>query len=90
MVKTREELINSLTQRLGTDTTDETISLLEDVTDTLADFESRAGENWKEKYEQNDREWREKYIRRFNGEVDGGLNEHDDTPKTYRYEDLFK
>ena len=48
-VRTREELLESIRSRVGEQTDDETISFLEDVTDTLADLETRAkddGENW--------------------------------------------
>lgn len=81
---------------MGDSTTDEDISFLEDVTDTLADYETKAAsENeWERKYRENDASWRERYIARFNGseveipstntstEVDG------DKPLTY--DNLFK
>ena len=41
-VRTREEILNSIRARIGDDTSDEAISLVEDVTDTLADMENRA------------------------------------------------
>ena len=47
-VKTREELLESIRARVGEQTDNETISFLEDVTDTLTDLETRAngdGEN---------------------------------------------
>lgn len=53
---TRDAIVNFLGDR----TDDEAIALLETV-----DNEGVDTENWKEKYEQNDKEWREKYTSRF-------------------------
>lgn len=67
-VKTREEILESFKTRLGENPDDEAISFLEDVTDTLDDFEKRAngdGTDWKSKYEENDANWRKKYTERF-------------------------
>ena len=67
-VKTREEILEELRVRVGEQTDDETISFLEDVTDTLSDLETKAngdGTDWKTKYEENDAEWRKKYTERF-------------------------
>lgn len=67
-VKTREEILESLRNRIGSQSDDETIAFLEDVTDTLSDLEERAkgdGVDWKGKYEENDAEWRKKYTERF-------------------------
>ena len=96
-VKTREEILESLKTRLGEKPDDESISFLEDVTDTLNDFEKRAngdGTDWKSKYEENDANWRKKYTESFfsdEPEPNPNLNqkpEPDDTPKTFS--DLFK
>lgn len=67
-VRTREEILESLRNRIGSQNDDETIAFLEDVTDTLSDLEDRAkgdGVDWKGKYEENDAEWRKKYTERF-------------------------
>lgn len=93
-VKTREELLESIRARVGEQTDDETIAFLEDVTDTLNDFETRAngnGENWEQRYKDNDAEWRKKYTERFfSGEpTEPPKKEPTETnPKTF--EDLFK
>ena len=92
-VKTREEILESFKTRLGENPDDESISFLEDVTDTLDDFEKRAngdGTDWKTKYEENDANWRKKYTERFfSGEPNPEPKpEPDDTPKTFS--DLFK
>lgn len=96
-VKTREEILESFKSRLGENPDDETISFLEDVTDTLDDFEKRAngdGTDWKSKYEENDASWRKKYTERFfSDEPNPEPNpepklEPDNTPRTFS--DLFK
>lgn len=96
-VKTREEILESFKSRLGENTDDEIISFLEDITDTLDDFEKRAngdGTDWKSKYEENDENWRKKYTERFfSDEPNPEPNpepklEPDNTPMTFS--DLFK
>lgn len=96
-VKTREEILESFKTRLGENPDDESISFLEDVTDTLDDFEKRAngdGTDWKSKYEENDANWRKKYTERFfSNEPEPNPKpdtkpEPDDTPRTFS--DLFK
>lgn len=96
-VKTREEILESFKTRLGEKPDDESISFLEDVTDTLDDFEKRAngdGTDWKSKYEENDANWRKKYTERFFSVVPEPEPKPepkpvpDDTPRTFS--DLFK
>lgn len=96
-VKTREEILESFKTRLGENPDDEYISFLEDITDTLDDFEKRAngdGTDWKSKYEENDANWRKKYTERFFSDEpepnpkSGTKLEPDDTPRTFS--DLFK
>ena len=96
-VKTREEILESFKTRLGENPDDESISFLEDVTDTLNDFEKRAngdGIDWKSKYEENDANWRKKYTERFfSDEPEPNPKpepkpEPDNTPRTFS--DLFK
>lgn len=92
-VKTREEILESFKTRLGENPDDESISFLEDVTDTLDDFEKRAngdGTDWKSKYEENDANWRKKYTERFFSDEPEPEPEPnpDNTPRTFS--DLFK
>lgn len=67
-VRTREELITTVTTMFGENPSDEQISLLEDITDTVEDYEDRLSDttDWKTKYEENDKEWRKRYTDRFN------------------------
>lgn len=65
----KEEYLEALKKKIGDSTEDSDLQLLEDFTDTYDDMFSQLNSddntNWKEKYEQNDREWREKYRARF-------------------------
>lgn len=62
----KEDYIARVKARLGEDLTDEDIAFLEDMTDTYEDLEGRVAEDWKARYDALDREWREKYVERFN------------------------
>ena len=98
-IKTQEELLNSIRDLLPDNTSDEAISLLEDVTDTLGSFSNanKDNEDWKKKYEENDKEWRQKYRDRFfnTGSNDDGKpdNKFDPEPEPEpvkkKFEDLF-
>lgn len=97
MIKTKDEILTQIKEKLADDTTDETLGLIEDITDTLSDFEAKTSDstNWKEKYEQNDADWRKKYKERFfksDGNNDGVEHDDDDEgvpKKPLRFEDLF-
>ena len=72
------------------------------MSDTLKEKDSLAGasEEWKKKYEDNDKQWREKYKARFFTPTDTGasdpsndvddLEEPTEPPKQLEYDDLFK
>lgn len=92
MIKSKEEILNAINSLVGEETTDDVISIIEDVTDTITDFENRVADstNWEEKYNENDKMWREKYRERFlSNEVDEeiidneGLEEGEEAPLTY-------
>lgn len=91
-VRTTEEILESIKTRVGDSTEDADLEFLEDVTDTLSDLrnKSEAQEDWKTKYEENDKQWREKYRDRFfeRKEEQEERKEEPETPKTF--EDLFK
>lgn len=94
-VRSREEILNSIRERVGEQNDDETIAFIEDVTDTFTDLETRAngdGVNWKEKYEENDASWRKKYTDRFfSGEPSEPEPEPEPEPEEkLTYESLFK
>jgi thiamine pyrophosphate-dependent acetolactate synthase large subunit-like protein len=102
MVKTKMEILESLKNKFGDDTGDETISIIEDISDTLDDYEKKTADNtnWETKFKENDEAWRKKYTDRF---YSASEDAHDDDKvkqleeqagedveiKT-TYEDLFK
>jgi len=91
-VKTKDELLASVRAIVGEDTSDATLELFDDIADTLDNFSNSENINYKEKYEQNDREWRQKYRDRFmNGKPEDEEEEtEEDSGKKYTYESLFK
>lgn len=96
-VRSREDILNAIRERVGEQNDDDTITFLEDVTDTLTDLETRAngdGEDWKTKYEENDASWRKRYTERF---FSGEPNDPDPDPEPepepeekLTFESLFK
>ncbi len=93
-IRSREELLNAVRERIGDDTSDEAIAFIEDVQDTINNYESNNngdGIDWKKKYEDNDKEWRTKYRNRFFNSGDEGDNDDPDpTPKRLTFNELFK
>lgn len=94
-VRTRDEILESLRARIGDSTDDDTLAFIEDVTDTLSDYETRVSDstNWKEKYETNDAEWRQRYRDRFFGNPESEVVEDEsivEPEKPMTFEDLFK
>lgn len=67
MVLGRDEFMSRLQARIGEDTSDDAMSFIEDMTDTFNDMETRTsnGDDWKQKYDDLDKSWREKYKARF-------------------------
>ena len=64
MVLTKEEFLTKIKERIGENPTDEDISFVEDMTDTIDSLTQ--GDDWqKKKYEENDAMWRKKYTERF-------------------------
>lgn len=98
-VRNREEIMNLVKEIIGESTEESTISFLEDITDTLDDYENRLSDStdWKEKYEENDAMWKQKYKERFFGggeeqeEIAKEIKESENEEKQIKsFEDLFK
>lgn len=94
-IKSREDLLKSLNTLIGDNSSDENLAILEDVTDTLKDYEEKTADqtDWKTKYEQNDAEWRKKYKDRFlSGEEFKDEQEEDvkKDSKALTFDSLFK
>lgn len=86
----KDELIEKIKKYVGDRTDDETIEIIEDITDSI---DSSDTDEWKRKYEENDKMWRDKYVSRFFDKKEEDLEtptEHEEEEKEYKsYEDLF-
>lgn len=87
----KDELIEKVKKYVGDRTDDETIEIIEDISDSI---DSSDADEWKQKYEENDKMWRDKYISRFVDKKEDEpdtLTEHEQEEKEYNsFEDLFK
>lgn len=87
-IKSIDEILNAVKERIGDDTSDSAISFVEDISDTFNSLSEQ--ENWKQKYEQNDSEWRKKYRDRFlSGESSSDDDDSGDANESLTYEKLF-
>lgn len=88
---TRDELIEKVRKYVGDRTDDETIEIIEDISDSI---DSSDNDEWKQKFEENDKMWRDKYISRFLEKKEDELDtptEHEEEEKEYNsFEDLFE
>ena len=86
----KDELIEKVKKYVGDRTDDETIEIIEDISDSI---DSSDADEWKKKYEENDKMWRDKYISRFfekNEEENEDPTNEDDDKEYKTFEDLFE
>lgn len=86
----KDELIEKLKKYVGDRTDDETIEIIEDVTDSI---DTSDADEWRQKYEENDKMWRDKYVSRFfdkKEEEPETSTEHEEEKEYNSYEDLFE
>lgn len=93
-IRTRDDLLNAIKERIGEDTSDEALKLIEDVEDTFGDLEGKASSEskWEQKYRENDESWRKKYRDRFFSKPTEQEDDPDDEPevKPLTFDSLFK
>ena len=93
MVLDKQKFLERVQNYIGENTDDDAISFLEDVNDSVEAFTANEGLDWKAKYEQNDAEWRARYINRFKNPSDNsddiGDDNNDPPPKQYTFDSLF-
>lgn len=65
MIKTIDELTQQITGLFTDTTSDDCLSMLEDLSDTFQSLSTSYSEDWEKKYKENDKMWREKYRERF-------------------------
>ena len=87
----KDELIEKVKKYVGDKTDDETIEIIEDISDSI---DSSDADEWKQKFEENDKMWRDKYISRFLEKKEDEQvppTEHEEEEKEYNsFEDLFE
>ena len=88
----KDDLIEKVKNYVGDRKDDETIEIIEDISDSIDTSDS---DEWKQKFEENDKMWRDKYISRFfeknDDEIEDPTDEKDDEEKEYKtFEDLFE
>lgn len=87
----KDELIDKVRKYVGDRKDDETIEIIEDISDSI---DSSDADDWKKKYEENDKMWRDKYISRFVEKKEDEPDtptEHEEEEKEYNsFEDLFE
>lgn len=87
----KDELIEKVRKYVGDRNDDETIEIIEDISDSI---DSSEADEWKKKYEENDKIWRDRYISRFVEKKEDELDtptEHEEEEKEYNsFEDLFE
>lgn len=87
----KDELLEKVRTYVGDRTDDETIEIIEDISDSI---DSSDADEWKQKCEEIDKMWRDKYISRFLEKKEDELDtptEHEEEEKEYNsFEDLFE
>lgn len=99
----QDEFFTRLHERIGEDTSEESLTFIEDMTDTFNDLNRRANENdgdWERKYHELDESWKAKYKHRFfsgsgggnpnNSTFSQGEDDDDYDPDKVTFESLFK
>lgn len=97
-VLTKEQILDKIKVIIGENTSDETLHLIEDIADTINDYETKTKDTteWEKKYKENDEQWRKKYKDRFFNIAP--VDERKNIPEaieaipenTLTYENLFK
>lgn len=86
----KDELIEKVRKYIGDRTDDATIEIIEDISDSI---DSSEADEWKKKYEENDKMWRDKYISRFVEKKEDDLDtptEHEEEKEYITFGDLFE
>lgn len=72
MVKTKDEIMEEIRRYIGDRSDDQTIALIENISDTIDDYAAHG--DYDEKLMAVEAEWRRKYIDRF---MNGGENKNE-------------
>ena len=100
MIRSYEEIMDAVKTRLSDDTSDEALSFIEDISDTLKAGNNNEAEELKKQLEENDKMWRKKYMDRFfNNDNDkdfeketdnSNLSDQEEPEAPQTFEELFE
>lgn len=96
-VKSKDELMEALKRVFADATDDNTLELITDISDTVDDLNRQVTESgeWEQKYNENDKQWREKYRDTFfnpsvKDEIKKEEKQEDSEEKPLTFDSLFK
>lgn len=95
-VLTRDEFFDRVQRIVGTDTSDDSLTFIEDMTDTYNNLDEKAngdGTDWEQRYKDLDEAWKEKYKKRFfsgGGSVLVKETVDEEKEKDVTFDDLFE
>lgn len=89
-VRTRDEIMEQLRTVIGENDSDDVLTLMTDISDTLGDNKDRERVTQLEQQLQDkDKEWRKKYRDAFFSKPDESLDDEDESKTPSKFEDLF-
>lgn len=89
-VRTRDEIMEQLRTVIGENDSDDVLTLMTDISDTLGDNKDRERvTQLEQQLQDNDREWRKKYRDAFFSKPDESLDDEDESKTPSKFEDLF-
>lgn len=91
--RTAEDLTTAVRNLIGEDNiSDSAIELMESINETYAELTAPPDVDWEEKFKENDKMWRQRYINAFSGNKTPvkEIENPDPDPETITYDDIFK
>ena len=93
----KKTFMDKISLIVGDKNDDETLEIISELSDNYDDVLNTIGEDWKTKFDENDKMWREKYRKRFfdgseknDKEESDSYEEKETKNKITSYEDLFE
>lgn len=89
-VRTRDEIMEQLRTVIGENDSDDVLTLMTDISDTLGDNKDRERvTQLEQELQDKDKEWRKKYRDAFFSKPDESLDDEDEGKTPSKFEDLF-
>ena len=93
----KKTFMDKISLIVGDKNDDESLEIISELSDNYDDVLNTIGEDWKTKFDENDKMWREKYRKRFfdgseknDKEEADNYEEKETKKKITSYEDLFE